>query len=304
MILAGLDGENGAGDEGGARADQKGDQLRDILRRADAAERVHLAPRLDHEVLAVVTLPDIGGVAKHGRVDRAGADRVDADVLLGVVERHRPGEGIDRALARGVGGHARLRGEGLDGGDVDDRAAAPLFHVRNGEARGQVHPLHVRVEDLVPGRLIRLDDRAVALNPGAIDENVDPAVCRDCLVDQLLHVGGASHVRRHAGDRQPFAGHLLDRRVDMLLASAADQHGRAALGEEPGARLAHAERTARYDRDLASKFRATHRLPPITRVRIQKVFASRGPNVSAVSFSIAFCRPEVGTLEKGSSPTT
>ena len=61
---------------------------------------------------------------EHWRIDRAGKDGVDADVLRAELQRHRARECQQRAFARSICGDAAARGDGVDRADVHDRAVA------------------------------------------------------------------------------------------------------------------------------------------------------------------------------------
>src|SRR4051794_15405239 len=104
-----------AGDERRAVAGEKGNQFADVFRCANPTKRMKCTPRRDHLFNCLVVLAEeIGGMAEHGGINRSRANGDDANVLVSVIERHGPGERVDRTLARGVGSNALLRGESLD----------------------------------------------------------------------------------------------------------------------------------------------------------------------------------------------
>jgi len=61
----------------------------------------------------------------HLGADHARADGVDADTVLGVLERGRLGQPDDSVFARDVGGEPREADQTGDGHHVDDRSAPP-----------------------------------------------------------------------------------------------------------------------------------------------------------------------------------
>ena len=67
---------------------------------------------------------------EEGGVDRGGVDLhdVDAGVVALQLDAEGLGERLDRVLGRRVAGVKREGALGLDGGDVDDRAAAGGLH--------------------------------------------------------------------------------------------------------------------------------------------------------------------------------
>ena len=142
---------------------------------------MHPAPARHDLVLrrraAVAEAPGRG--PQHRRVDRAGTDRVDPHARARLVEGHGPDERVERALARGIGRDLGLRAVGLDRRDDHDRPAAALPEMGQGSPGGKEDALHVDREDLVPGRLVGVDDVAVALDPGRRDERIEPAVALD-----------------------------------------------------------------------------------------------------------------------------
>ena len=88
-----------AGAEAGFVGGEEGDEFGDFGDLADAAERVAGAEagedRLD---IGVGAVERAGGEFEDRGADRAGGDGVDADLVLGEVDREGAGQGMDRAL--------------------------------------------------------------------------------------------------------------------------------------------------------------------------------------------------------------
>ena len=86
--------------------------------------------------------------------------------------------------------------------DTLTMAPPPASHLGNGMPGRQVYPLEVDVEDFVPDVLLGLRDRPVALDPGAVDEHVNPSIGLDGEVDESFHVRRGGHVSPHPPDFQ------------------------------------------------------------------------------------------------------
>ena len=95
--LASVDGVDGAGDERGLVAEQKGGQRRHLVGGAE--------PSLGRSLLGYGA--ELGGKAiEQRRVDRARSDGVDPYPLRRILDRRRPGEADDRRLGGAVGAQA------------------------------------------------------------------------------------------------------------------------------------------------------------------------------------------------------
>ena len=89
--------------------------------------------------------------------------------------------------------------------------------------------------------------------PGVVDEHVDAAEALDDRVDQPIAVVPATDVR---GDRERLTAGRLDlagERVAGVLLAAADDDGRAALGEREAHLAPEAAAAAGDDGDLAGQ---------------------------------------------------
>ena len=216
--------------------------------------------RLAHAVAAI----------DHRRVHRAGADAVDADVVLAVIDRHRLGEADHRGLRGRVGGEP-ARPQRRDRGDVDDRAAlGGLDHRRDRVLGQQEHGLDVDLHDPAVFLGLLVDHAAAAADADIVVEEIEPAPAVDRGVDQPLAIGflgdvagmrggcaalGLDHLDRAFGELEVEVGH------QHFCAGARQQDRRSAAVADAVARRA----AARHDRDLAGQagvvLRALHRSP-------------------------------------------
>ena len=139
--------------------------------------------------LGAVGLAHAVAAIDHRRVHRPGADAVDADVVLAVIDRHRLGEPDHRRLGRRVGREA-ARPQRRDRGDVDDRAAlGGLDHRRDRVLGEQEHRLDVDLHDAAVFLGLLVDHAAAAADADIVVEEVEPAPAIDRGVDQPLAVG-------------------------------------------------------------------------------------------------------------------
>ena len=219
------------------------------------------AGRLAHAVAAGID---------HRRVHRAGADAVDADVVLAVIDRHRLGEADHGGLRGRVGGEP-ARPQRRDRRDVDDRAAlGGLDHGRDGVLGEQEHRLDVDLHHPAIFLGLLVDDAAAAADADIVVEEVEPAPAVDRRIDQPLALGllgdvagmrrgraalGLDHLHRALGELEVEIGH------QHLGAGARQQDRRGAAVADAVARRA----AARDDRDLAGQagvvLRSLHRIP-------------------------------------------
>ena len=147
--------------------------VRDVLRRAEAAERM----RLREAALAILGVDQAGD---HRGVDAAGTDRIHAHAAPRVGDGHGPREGDDAALGRAVGVRAVAAADQAGGRrDVDDRAAARGDQGRDPELAAEEHALEVHVDDPIPAVLGELGHEVVeaaAIDGGVVVEDVEGAI--------------------------------------------------------------------------------------------------------------------------------
>ena len=101
-----------------------------------------------------------------------GGQRVDADAVRRQLEGGRLGEVDDAGLGGRVGGVAGRGAGALDGGDVDDAAAAAVLDHRPGHPlRAQQHVTEVRADQRVPAVGRRLEQRRPEHAARVVDED-------------------------------------------------------------------------------------------------------------------------------------
>src|SRR5207245_2717151 len=147
----------------------------------------------------------------------------------------------------------------------------------NAVLRGQEHPFEVHGEDLVPELLGRVDDGAVALDPGRVDEYVDAAVALGRESHEPLDLDGGGHVRAAAVDLEPVAAELRERFLDRGVVVPAEDDRRASLREPSRGRPPDPERATRDDRHLAVELSHPRPPPPRGRRRAARPGRARAP---------------------------
>src|SRR5438552_3923577 len=143
-VLAAVDDDGLAGDEGRGWPGEVDDGADDVLRLLVALDRAGGDRDVTQLLDDLRVLFDSLG---HGE---AGSDAVDAHAVLAELLRERAGEGDDRSLARDVVEQERHAAKGRPRGDVDDRPAASSPHHRHDSAAGQEHRRDVHVHHPAP----------------------------------------------------------------------------------------------------------------------------------------------------------
>ncbi len=186
------------------------------------------------------------------RLDRARAERVDADALPRELHRELAAHREHGALRGAVGDLRRRRAEDRhERRDVDHRAAAALEQVRDPVLAAEVDALRVHVLDAIPGVCLGDEDRVVVGRRDArvVVEDVDAAESLGRRGVHRLHVVLARDVGAH-GERRALGaerdGLLGEREVDV-----GDAHLRALSREHDRALAAHSAAGAGDHADLA-----------------------------------------------------
>ena len=173
---------------------------------------------------------------------RAGSDGVHPDPVRPELERHRLRQAPDRVLRGAVVGEARpARVDGVDRGDVDDRAAVALRpHLRSRRPDAEERAADVDVEDAL--ELLRGDilEQEVREDAGVVHEHVEPAEAVDGRVDEPLDVGRRRDValcRHHRvtrlGEAPCAASRRSARRSASTTAAPASARRRAQANPKP-----------------------------------------------------------------------
>jgi hypothetical protein len=114
--------------------------------------------------------------AQHGRVHRAGQDRVDADVIGCKFDRHGARQRQQTTFGGSIGGDISRSLDGVDGRDVHDRATTARFHQRVCQLDAQEHRTQVGSHDCIP-----LFDRGFDQRFGHL---------HSCIIDQRIQAVG------------------------------------------------------------------------------------------------------------------
>src|SRR5205085_10683075 len=195
------------------------------------------------------------------RVDDAGGNGVDVDLVRGQRQGHRLGHADDTRLARTVRQHQRLAAASRLRRHVDDLPAPPLLdhHPRRSLAAPE-HALAVDVEKDVPvlrGRLEKRDD------PGhtrVVDQDVGPAQLSDRRSDRGLDLLLVAHVHGRGHRLAAFSSDIVGDLLRAGLGQVGDHHAGAFPRVADGDRLAHPAGRAGHDGNFAFEL---HWSPPL-----------------------------------------
>src|SRR5207248_1975330 len=132
----------------------------------------------------------------------------------------------------------------------DDRTAAGLRHLCRGELGAEKDAGLVDCDDSVPAfEPVRVADRAAG-NPGIVDQDVEPAVGRDCLADQCHPFGIACHVDLRCGCSAAGGTDLAGHPLRVSFEYVGHDNPGALLRKEARFGFAHAVTGAGHDRHL------------------------------------------------------
>ncbi len=215
--------------------------------------RLAPAPRRRAPLHPAVELGIVHQRRVHLGGDVAGSDGVDGDALRRPFRRHRPGQHLDTALRRRVGGDGGPRQFAGQRTDVDDLAVAARHHpprrlASDDEGRGEVHLDHP-----APVGGLELEDRLAELDAGVVDQDVDRDAGR-------VERGEGGLDRRLVGDVE---GRLVDGvalrpeiaggRGDARRRAAVDHHRGAGFGQAFGEAAAEAAGRSGDERGAAGE---------------------------------------------------
>src|SRR5712691_1449045 len=242
-------------DDGRPRHERRG-----VGRQEDARVRdlVHLAPAAHAHAIGhgVVRLLGRRGIllGQHVHVafglHRARGDAVDADVLPppGHAERARE---VDHGRLGGavVRHHARAV-DARDGRHVDDEAAALGHHLPARPLAAEKDAVEVDPDHGVPAIGADVLGFGAERGSGIVDHDVQPPQLLHRALNEPLDRLFLAHVHRHAEGAAPELLDLRRDRLEVLDLAAADDDGRAGLGEFQRERAAYVDAAARDDGDL------------------------------------------------------
>jgi len=245
--LAAVDHHGVADHEGGRVRAQPDDGRCDLLGLA------HPLDRLLRDHLRAPFGRAAGEAFHHRRLDVAGADGVDADVLRGVIEGRRLGEAKHAVLRGGVRGAALDADDSCARGGVHDRPAALLEDQRDLVLHAQEYAAEVDVDDPVPLLLVVVCgwSRRPRLDARVVEGEVQPPEGFGGLGEGRLHVLGPRHVAAD-GERPPalFLNHA-DRFLVALFRHIGSHHAGPLSRERQRRRAADAARGPGHERNLS-----------------------------------------------------
>ena len=225
-------------------------------------------------------------VRDHRRLHQARQDAVDPDMIArelhGGCLRHL----VHRRLGGAVGdvGNPEMADRG-DRRDVDDRAAALLLHHGNDVLHGEIGALEIDREDVIPARLVHLDDISHFGDADIVVEHVDAAIGLQARRHHRLDLGFARDVGGESGRLAALAGDDFDGLLGCRRIAIDAKHLRALAREGGSGRLAIAP--AGTDRSCAHHHRRLA-LEPFHRLLLPCEFsfscspgeAKRNPGIS------------------------
>src|SRR6185295_9914309 len=197
-VQAAVDAPDLAGDVTRRVRGQEVHDARDLLGLSEASERDladDLLEQLGRDVLEHLGGDEPGGHRVHGEPDPVG---IREPPRLGEQEGGLAREGLGEAeeprLGRRVVGLADIAHLADHARYVHDAPAPPLRHVPQGGLRQEEGPGEVDVEHLEPVLIGELEHRLVDGDARVVDEDVEPPVGRDHLVDGAPAVRRLAHV--------------------------------------------------------------------------------------------------------------
>jgi hypothetical protein len=195
---------------------------------------------------------------RHLRREKARADAVDGDVVLGQRRRQCSGEVDHRALARVVRQgrhHARIAAaQSRHRGDVDDAAALAAFdHVQSDGAADEIRAVNVGSDHLVPRLKGHVLEGRTPGGAGVVDEDVDVLELLQNLLDSGLDLVVLRDVAADSHGADAELVEVLERQLEPLFAAGRNRDCGASLTERLGDLQPKAAATARDQGDFTVK---------------------------------------------------
>ena len=161
-------------------------------------------------------------------------------MILGVIQRNGTGGGIHGSLGSGIQHIPRLGHQAVDGGNVDDAAAAPGLHPRYdfphtaqaAEIIGFQQPEHILV--LVIRR------RAMTINTHRGNQHINAAAVPEHAIQKRLGLVGFCQIHQVATAVRANLLQLFLCGSYIILIASAKVYGRSLLCKEQGNALANA----------------------------------------------------------------
>ena len=193
-------------------------------------------------------------------------------------------------LGRGVAADERRADQTAHRGGDDDRALSGGQHMGDDVLVAEKRPDQVDVDDLaesVGGVLV--DRMEMALDPGIVEEDVDPAMRGDRFRHVVLHRGLVGHVGHHAGAARNIDGQSRKRCLVPIDGDDGSPSGRHQLGSRASDRPACTSDQC----DLACQFSLVihQRSPPLWIVGLHPVRGSPDRRPRRRRWCRIWCRP-------------
>ncbi len=131
---------------------------------------------------------------QNGGADRSRTDRVHPDPVGGMVERHCPGQRMDRPFRRDIGGDVLLAGVSLHRRNIDDRPAAAFHHFGNAVVRRQVDRPDINGHRRREGRGLRRHHRPIGMHGSGVDDDIQSAEGVHSRLHRGLNLDRNGHV--------------------------------------------------------------------------------------------------------------
>src|SRR4051812_6017335 len=232
---------------------RRGEQQREALQLLGVRHPPERDRRRPH-ALGLLVRVERRAAADARALERARADRVHEHAVRRQLERGLAHQVQHRRLARDVTvADDRLGPEAGDRRRDHDPAGALALHHRGGPAQREEHAVQVHAEHALPHVALDRVDALAALDgeagdggdAGVREDDVDPAVCRDGVVEERLDL----RLVRHVGDERAdgAAGERVGRGREQGGVDVGERDAGAAVGQHLREREAEAARRAGDD---------------------------------------------------------
>ena len=137
--------------------------------------------------------------------------------MVGPLGRHGASQVIHPTLCAAVRSAARRADDTGLGGNVDDTATLPLLdHLVGRDLTTEKHVLEVRIDDLVVKRFVVIEYRLLLIEPGIVDERIDPAVVVDDSGDERADRIDFHYIEHMGETRATIGSDLGGQRFELI----------------------------------------------------------------------------------------
>ena len=150
-----------------------------------------------------------------------------------------------------VGEHSRQRNVRRHAPDIQDRSAAARFdHLTAEDLTGLVNALEIRLDDVIPVRVLDVEVRIRRVDTGRVDQHVEPLMPLEYRFEQRFERFAGSGVDGNKHGTSTVRLDLCDARLTALFASSRNDHVRAGACQTGRQRAAEHAGSADHDGDL------------------------------------------------------